>query len=375
MEQFIIPQGKFKLLRYPSRKKESLRAWDAADEYILNYIHEQHLDKTPVLIINDSFGGLSVALADKNPVMWTDSFLAQQGTKNNLVNNSLSSKQVKLCNSMETPDGVFGLVIIKIPKGLAQLEDQLHRLKPHINNETTVIGAGMVKSIHTSTLDLFSSIIGETRTSKAKKKSRLIFSIPDMDIPASASPYPGEYKLENTPYLIRNHASIFSLDSLDIGTRFFIEHIPSSDKTKQVTDLGCGNGIIGIIAAERNPQATITFTDESYMAVASAEYNFKNAFSGKRNAQYLVGDCLQTIQKESMDLVLINPPFHQHNAVGDSTAWQMFSESRDALKQGGEIWVIGNRHLDYHVKLKRLFGNYVNIASNKKFVILKAIKR
>ena len=53
----------------------------------------------------------------------------------------------------------------------------------------------------------------------------------------------------------------------------------------------------------------------------------------------------------------------------------MFASAKKALKQGGELWVVGNRHLGYHTKLKRLFGNYINVASNRKFVILKAIKR
>ena len=74
-----------------------------------------------------------------------------------------------------------------------------------------------------------------------------------------------------------------------------------------------------------------------------------------------------------IDLILCNPPFHQSNTVGDQIAWQMFKQSNKALKQGGKLWIVGNRHLSYHVKLKRLFGNCRTIASNKKFVILEAI--
>jgi 16S rRNA (guanine1207-N2)-methyltransferase len=53
----------------------------------------------------------------------------------------------------------------------------------------------------------------------------------------------------------------------------------------------------------------------------------------------------------------------------------MFSESRSALETSGELWVIGNRHLAYHAKLKMLFGNCEVVASNKKFTLLKAIKK
>ena len=87
-----------------------------------------------------------------------------------------------------------------------------------------------------------------------------------------------------------------------------------------------------------------------------------------------MNDSLTGIENESVDLILNNPPFHQNNAVGDAVAWQMFTQSRDALKQDGELWVIGNRHLGYHVKLKKIFSNCETIASNKKFVILKSMK-
>jgi len=72
--------------------------------------------------------------------------------------------------------------------------------------------------------------------------------------------------------------------------------------------------------------------------------------------------------------VLSNPPFHADHAVSDATAWQMFVESRDALRSSGQLWIVGNRHLDYPAKLKRLFGNCNIIASDKKFMVLRSTK-
>lgn len=88
-----------------------------------------------------------------------------------------------------------------------------------------------------------------------------------------------------------------------------------------------------------------------------------------------MGDCLTGIDENSADLILNNPPFHQNTAVGDQVAWQMFTESKRVLRQGGELWVIGNRHLGYHTKLKRIFGQCETVANNQKFVVLKARKK
>jgi 16S rRNA (guanine1207-N2)-methyltransferase len=52
----------------------------------------------------------------------------------------------------------------------------------------------------------------------------------------------------------------------------------------------------------------------------------------------------------------------------------MFMEARRVLVEGGELRIVGNRHLGYHAKLKKLFGNCTTVAANKKFVVLSATK-
>ena len=116
------------------------------------------------------------------------------------------------------------------------------------------------------------------------------------------------------------------------------------------------------------------FTDESYMAIESSIKNFVTVFGETREAEFLQTDCLYGVPEDSVSLVLCNPPFHQNNAINDDIAWQMFTESKAALEAKGELWVIGNRHLGYHAKLKHLFGDCIVVASNKKFTLLKATK-
>ena len=378
MEILKVPQGEFRLSRYPARKKEKLRAWDAADEYLLSYFSDEYGEidqKENILIVNDGFGALATAFSKYNITVWTDSLLAQKGFLQNFTDNKLSTKNVTVKNSVENPEGEYDVVIIKIPKSLALLEDQLIRIKPFISSSTIFIAAGMVKTIHTSTLKLFEKYIGLTKTSLAKKKARLIFSAVDEKIKAIQSPYPKSYILEGTGYEIINHANVFSRESLDIGTRFFLQHIPQSDKYETIVDLACGNGVVGLVAREKNPTAEILFLDESFMAVESARETIKKNLAKNEKIQFYVKDCLSEVKYNSADLILNNPPFHQNNVVGDEVAWQMFTQSKKVLKDQGELWVIGNRHLGYHIKLKNIFNNCEVIATNKKFVILKSVKR
>jgi 16S rRNA (guanine1207-N2)-methyltransferase len=271
------------------------------------------------------------------------------------------------------------IVLIKLPKSLAMLEDQLHRIRPLLDVQTTIIAAAMTKNVHNSTLELFEKIIGPTTSSRAQKKSRLIFSEVDPALNVADNPYPKSYalpyKLDDVTIEVKNHAAVFSQERLDLGSRFFIENIPVDEKYKTIVDLGCGNGVLGLLAAIKNPAAKIIFTDESYMAVESSISNFLSVFEDSREAEFLQTDCLQGIEENSVSLILCNPPFHQNNAINDDVAWQMFSESKSALEKQGELWVIGNRHLAYHAKLKKIFGNADVVVSNKKFVIVKAVKK
>jgi 16S rRNA (guanine1207-N2)-methyltransferase len=231
----------------------------------------------------------------------------------------------------------------------------------------------MIKTLPPSIWKLLERLVGPTTTGLAKKKARLIFTSPDPDLLVPDSPYPVCYQLEATDYMISNHANVFSRDSLDIGTRFFLQHLPVIKSACDIIDLGCGNGLLGLIAAERNPAATVHFVDESFMAVASAKENFHRAFGQERNATFRVGDGLKDFEAASADLILCNPPFHQQNTLGDQIASSLFKESRKVLKTGGELWVIGNRHLNYHINLNQLFGRHTVVASNAKFVILNVV--
>jgi len=370
------PQGQFTLNRYPLRKDEQLRAWDAADEYLLLHLAELGLPSksSKTLILNDAFGALSIALADSHPITVTDSYISEQAIGANSKINDTDPDKISLQNSLQPLIEIYDLIIIKVPKNLAMLEHQLFKIRDCCNENTLILAAAMSKYIHTSTLKIFDRIIGPTTTSLARKKARLVISKLDKSLNPGEAPFPDQYTLETTGDTYLNHANVFSREKLDLGSRFMLEYIAQSNNYKNILDLACGNGVLGIAAARINPQSNVCFVDESYMAVESARINAQNIIQDNKRLSFTVTDCLQGIEKDSLDLILNNPPFHQNHAVGDFIAWQMFSEAREKLKAGGELLIVGNRHLGYHIKLKRLFGNCETVASNKKFVILKAIK-
>ncbi|MBN0043618.1 methyltransferase [Streptomyces actuosus] len=373
------PWGEFALTRFPEDPRDRLRAWDASDAYLLVHLAEQGVPLTgTVVVVGDRWGALATALAACEPTQITDSFLTQEATRANLARAGVVPGTVGLLTTQDPPPERIDVLLVRVPKSSALLEDQLLRLAPSVHEGTVVVGTGMVKEIHTSTLKLFERVLGPTRTSPARQKARLIFCTPDPALRPGASPWPYRYALPEgvgpaSGGTVVNHAGVFCADRLDIGTRFFLRHLPTTRGTQRVVDLGCGNGVVGTSVALANPDAEVLFVDESFQAVSSAEATYRaNGVPG--HAEFRVGDGLSGVPSGSVDTVLNNPPFHSHQATTDATAWRMFTGARRALRPGGELWVIGNRHLGYHVKLRRVFGNSQVVAGDPKFVVLKAVK-
>ena len=407
--EFIFADRQFSLIRYPEKHQHiSLQAWDSADELIIEHIESLLSEGAfqigtgesdgSMMIFNDDFGALGCWFSHLAPYWISDSYISLRSLHENLKANqlldtsdtdksdALKTAPVQTLTSVEsstfTPAKAPQIIVVKVPRALALLEQQLIDLQKYITPDTQIIATGKVKAITKSVLNLFERYIGPTTTSLAKKKSRLIFASPRPSLKQADSPYPTRWQCKSTTGItltIDNLANTFARQSLDIGARIMLEHMTVS-ANDVVVDLGCGNGVLGVNALSLAPDAKVIFVDESYMALESARLNVLNNFPDKLDqCEFVASNCLETLlqreYKPAVTKILCNPPFHQQNAITDHIAWQMFTDSRDLLIKSGHLVVVGNRHLDYHIKLKKLFGGAKVLASDKKFVILGTAKR
>jgi len=362
------------LHRYPLRSNEQLQAWDAGDEYLINTVQEMELTSSQrILILNDSFGALSCWFSERHQVfMMSDSYISHQATKQNLEANSCTA--VTLLTTIDEIPKDIDLVLMQIPRNNRHLTWLLDRLRHALNAKCPIISVNKAKEIHTSTLQLFEKHLGETKTSLAWKKHRLVHSYANCKQPMSTQEEV-KWAVDGEQIELVNLPNVYSGESLDQGARLLLQHLPS-DNLQDFIDLGCGNGVLSVKLAKLNPHAKITCVDESFMAIESAQRNLNNNLLEEREIHCIANNCLDNIESNSASFIVCNPPFHQQQAVTDHIAWQMFCDSKQVLKQGGKLLVIGNRHLGYDNKLARIFSNskVKTVASNKKFVILQATK-
>ena len=372
--QWQIIDKQYDLFRFPKGQHDkSLQAWDSADELVVEHLlSNSQINTNSLLILNDNFGALSVALNHLSPTIATDSYISQQAILQNCEANELTAPT--LLNSLDVlPESKT--IVIKLTKNIGFLEHQLNQIS-ELNDECQIIATGKTTLVTKSVLTLFSKYLTNVTTSLAKKKSRLIFAQHDKSIQVPPSKYPVNVAWPEKSITVTSHANVYSKDKIDIGGRFLAENLPELTEDHTIIDLGCGNGLIGLSCLqqmeERKKSINVKFLDESFMAVDSARLNVTEHFQAQVDqCSFITTDCLTGEEERSVDLILCNPPFHQQNTITEHIALQMFTQAKEVLKDGGKIFVVANNHLHHSYHLKNIFGGFKVHRKNNKFTIYK----
>lgn len=363
--------GSLRFRRYPNDSIGNLQATDASDELVLEQVNSGSIKN--ILIIEDRFGAITLGLmqAGYGVEFLSDSFVSHQGLRENALLNNMALPVMYNDISGIEDFLKFDLVIFKDVKNLDYFEDIIQSIYQKCRPDCEVIVPAMIKHLSKTTFTILEKYFQKVWTSLAKKKARLLFASSKKE-KVIFKEFKNTLKIPELVNPVTNFSNVFSRQSLDIGTRFFIENLPPGKK--KVLDLGCGNGIVGLTYKAKNPDSEIVFCDESWMAIRSANENYNSWF--KCEIKSVWNNCFEN-QKDyqgQFDLVLCNPPFHQHFIVGDFIARQMFRDAKFVLKEGGKLLVIGNRHLNYHVILNGIFRQVEVVKNNAKFVIIECIK-
>ncbi|MCG8393243.1 MAG: class I SAM-dependent methyltransferase [Pseudomonadales bacterium] len=364
MTVFEHPWGTLVLHRWPRRRRETLQAWDNADRYLLDTLKARAKGATS-LVVNDQQGALALGAMHHGPVQRSgDSFVADLACRKNREVNQLDGLPEPLW-PFDTLPAPPDQVLMRVPKSLALLEWQLQWLSEQLPVGAPVWLAGMDKHLPRQLVPMMQQYLGNGRAELGWKKARL-FSAEAPGERLAVAPYPTEVEGPMGPLTV--HAGVFAQQQLDIGARFFLAHLPDSlPAGARVADLGCGNGVIGLALLQACPDSQLVFCDESWLALQSARDNVAR-YCPESASEFHLGDGLVGCD-ERFDLILLNPPFHDGYVVGDHVARRLFRQSKQALNAGGELRVIGNRHLSYHKLLGKLFGKVEVLGSNQKFVV------
>jgi 16S rRNA G1207 methylase RsmC len=160
---------------------------------------------------------------------------------------------------------------------------------------------------------------------------------------------------------------VFSYGEFDDGSRSLIE-VAQIEAGNSVLDLGCGVGVVGILASDLcGPTGEMTFVDSNVRAIALAEINAK-ANNLTRYRTMATHD-LSGLPNESYDVILANPPYYATSAIAN-----LFIErSKPLLKPNGRFYLVTKQVHVISEMMQPIFGELL-VFENRGYHIVMGIR-
>lgn len=166
---------------------------------------------------------------------------------------------------------------------------------------------------------------------------------------------------------LETHPKLFSPGHADRGTLAMLSVAHFSPGMK-VLDLGCGCGLVGILAARICGEENVIMSDIDPLAVQIAAKNA--AANGVGGVQVVVSNGLNGVDATGFDLILSNPPYQSDFSV----AKRFIEKGFNRLKIGGTMLMVTKRREWYRNKLIAIFGG-VRVHEVDGYFVFEAEKR
>ena len=163
-----------------------------------------------------------------------------------------------------------------------------------------------------------------------------------------------EIKLLHTEILgqsitLETQKGLFSPEHIDRGTLAMLSHV-NIEAGMRVMDLGCGCGVVGIVAAKITGEENVFMSDADPLAVETARRNAeRNHVAG---VNIYLSDGFKNVDASGFDLILSNPPYQTDFSVAKGFIEKGFNR----LKIGGRLFMVTKRREWYKNKIISVFG-------------------
>jgi 16S rRNA (guanine1207-N2)-methyltransferase len=148
---------------------------------------------------------------------------------------------------------------------------------------------------------------------------------------------------------LQTEPGLFSPQHADAGTLAMLSLI-TFDAQDKILDLGCGYGLVGILAAHHVPPARVVMIDNDARAVVVARSNAEA--NGVPDVTVELSDGFRGTRENGFTKIISNPPYHADFSVPKHFIEKGFNR----LTLGGTMWMVTKRCTWYRNKLGAIFG-------------------
>jgi 16S rRNA (guanine1207-N2)-methyltransferase len=166
---------------------------------------------------------------------------------------------------------------------------------------------------------------------------------------------------------------VFAWDRIDPASALLAAQLPK-ELQGRAADLGAGFGFLSHALLTQCPGITsLDVYEAEQRALQLAERNLASLDKPARVA-CLWHDVTSGLSG-SYDVIVTNPPFHTQSRVDRPDIGQRFiAVAAAALKPGGQLWLVANRHLPYEAILDASFGTVKTVTEANGFKIIQATR-
>lgn len=359
------------LRRWPDVEAPNLHAVDASDRLILDEAAAAIAESGPgeVVVIGDAYGALTIGAAAIGATgirVFQDSIVGER---------ALAANAAGAVDYMNLPLGADLLrgarvVLMQLPRSLAELDELAAWIASAADPAVRVYAGGRIKHMTTAMNEVLARHFGRVDVTHARQKSRVL--IASQPLPSEPPMIAREFHTDLGIWVCATGAT-FAGTRIDIGTRALLAVLPTvAPDATTAADLGCGSGVVAAVLAQARPELAVLASDVSAGAVASARATAEaNALT---NVTVTRDDALGDQPDASVDLVVLNPPFHLGATVHTGAASKLFAAAARVLKQGGELVTVYNSHLGYRAELTRVVGPTDELSRTSKFTVTRSRK-
>lgn len=365
-------------VKYRLISKPGIAAWDHVDpatRLLIEMLNPAPTDT--VLIWGCGHGLLGLVAAERVPqgyvLLVDDSCVAVEAARRTLALNGIANAEVRLSAEAAIGAPAFDLAALVLPKGREATQLALASAAAALRIGGRLLLAGPTRGGIKSAIARMEKLFGNADTLRVKARHRVAVAVKRASItgplPAPYTEVTTEVRGQTVRFVSR--PGVFAGLSLDQGTRVLIENMHLRP-TDAVLDLGCGSGVVGLIAARLCPQGSVTLVDASSMAVEAARQTL--ALNGVANAEVLVSDCAAAVFDREFDVVVTNPPFHQGFGVEYDVARQFILDAAQVLRPDGRLYLVANRFIRYDRWIEEAFDNVATVYEDNHYRVLQAVK-